>query len=268
MLWVSKKLVHFGQVETKIKIGRRFEGLSFRRRILELSNLDNKMTETTPKSKSIYSFLAKIQRELKAPKGQFNKFANFYYRSCEDILEAVKPLLGNYCLTISDEVMEARDRYYIKATARLSNGKEFIENVAFARETDTKKGMDASQITGAASSYARKYALNGLFAIDDTRDADSDVERKNNKESSQEYETMATPKQIDFIDKLCKQRGSKSKNETLKMISEIADTLITSSKEITKEQASKIIDSLQGMPSKDAIPVIEENDFEDEPSPV
>lgn len=122
----------------------------------------------------IYNELSRIQKELKAPKGQFNKFGNYKYRSCEDILEAVKPLLGDCCLTISDDIVLIGDRYYIKATARLAlSNEDFIENSAFAREAFDKKGMDESQITGASSSYARKYALNGLFAIDDTKDADA-----------------------------------------------------------------------------------------------
>lgn len=122
----------------------------------------------------IYNELSRIQKELKAPKGQFNKFGNYKYRSCEDILEAVKPLLGDCCLTISDDIVLIGDRYYIKATARLAlSNEDFVENSAFAREAFDKKGMDESQITGASSSYARKYALNGLFAIDDTKDADA-----------------------------------------------------------------------------------------------
>jgi hypothetical protein len=111
---------------------------------------------------------------LKAPKNQFNQFGKYKYRNCEDILEAVKPLLGEGTLTLSDHVVQIGDRYYVKATATLkdSYGKE--ESVtAYARESEDKKGMDDAQITGAASSYARKYALNGLFCIDDTKDADS-----------------------------------------------------------------------------------------------
>jgi hypothetical protein len=119
--------------------------------------------------------LIKIQEELKAPKNQRNNFGNYNYRSAEDILEAVKPLLSKYkCyLTITDSVELIGTRFYIKATARFSNGKDTIEVIAFAREEETKKGMDGSQITGASSSYARKYALNGLFLIDDTKDADA-----------------------------------------------------------------------------------------------
>lgn len=136
--------------------------------------------------------LLKIQQELKAPKGQYNSFGNYKYRSAEDILESVKPLLKKYnaVLTLSDEAVAVGDWVYIKATATLSDAEikpedkanltsyDDISVSAYARETETKKGMDASQITGSASSYARKYALNGLFAIDDTKDSDTDEQRK------------------------------------------------------------------------------------------
>lgn len=119
--------------------------------------------------------LAKLQSLIKAPKGQFNAFGKYKYRSCEDIVEAVKPIINKagYHLTLSDEVVEAGGRVYIKATATLSNGTNTYQSTSFAREEETKKGMDAAQITGSASSYARKYALNGLFAIDDTKDSDA-----------------------------------------------------------------------------------------------
>ena len=126
------------------------------------------------KAENIHKALARIQKELKAPKGQFNKFGRYNYRSCGDILEAVKPLLNGLYLIIADEVVMIGDRHYIRATAKLSNGEIMIANTAFAREALNKKGMDESQITGASSSYARKYALNGLFAIDDTKDADTE----------------------------------------------------------------------------------------------
>ena len=138
------------------------------------------MTETTIKSTAkkptLHERLAVIQKELKAPKNQFNKFANFYYRSCEDILEAVKPLLGDLTLIVSDEIVMIGDRYYVRATVELigSDKGEVAVSTAYAREADTKAGMDVAQITGAASSYARKYALNELFLIDDTKDADND----------------------------------------------------------------------------------------------
>ncbi len=121
--------------------------------------------------------LQQIQAELKAPKGQYNSFGKYKYRSCEDILEAVKPLLNKYdaVLMLSDELRLLGDRYYVMARATITKGGEVLgETTAFAREPEEKKGMDTSQITGTASSYARKYALNGLFLIDDTKDADTD----------------------------------------------------------------------------------------------
>lgn len=117
-----------------------------------------------------------IQSLLKAPKEQYNKFGNYKYRNCEDILEAVKPLLfSQSCtLTISDEIVMIGTRYYVRATATIKNANGETETTtAYAREDESKKGMDVSQITGSTSSYARKYALNGLFCIDDTKDSDS-----------------------------------------------------------------------------------------------
>lgn len=128
-------------------------------------------------STSIYAALAAVQSELKAPKGQFNKFGGYHYRSCEDILEAVKPILKTHdlALHLADEPAMVGERYYIKATATLTDfAGQQISSTAYAREPLDKKGMDDSQITGTASSYARKYALNGLFCIDDTKDADTD----------------------------------------------------------------------------------------------
>lgn len=128
------------------------------------------MAET---KQTITQRLNSIQQELKAPKNQMNKFGGYKYRSCEDILEAVKPLLNGLVLSISDEIVSVDGRFYIKATASLFDeaGQTFSAS-ALAREAEIKKGMDEAQITGSASSYARKYALNGLFAIDDTKDAD------------------------------------------------------------------------------------------------
>lgn len=124
--------------------------------------------------------ITKIQAELKAPKGQFNKFGGYHYRSCEDILQAAKPLCNGEGLTLhlQDEIVEVGSRIYVKATAWVSDGEGKVECVAFAREGETKKGMDEAQITGAASSYARKYALNGLFAIDDAKDSDTSEHAK------------------------------------------------------------------------------------------
>jgi len=136
------------------------------------------MSEETTKTqpKAIVESMAAIQSSLKAPKGQTNKFGGYKYRSCEDILESVKPLLKKHklVLTITDDMTEVGGRVYVKATASVHNaeGHSILTN-GFAREEENKKGMDASQITGSASSYARKYALNGLFCIDDTKDSDA-----------------------------------------------------------------------------------------------
>jgi hypothetical protein len=118
--------------------------------------------------------VAKIQQDLKAPKNQRNKFGNYNYRNCEDIFEAVKPLLGDLVLTVSDEIVVIQDRFYVKATAKITDGVSELTNCAYAREALAKKGMDESQISGSTSSYSRKYSLGGLFLIDDTKDADSD----------------------------------------------------------------------------------------------
>lgn len=128
--------------------------------------------------KPIFAALMAVQAELKAPKGQHNSFGKYDYRSAEDIIEAVKPLLkeNGLFLNMSDEVVLVGDRYYIKATVKVVDvvTGESVQTSALARESAQKKGMDESQVTGTASSYARKYALNGLFAIDDNRDADTD----------------------------------------------------------------------------------------------
>jgi len=139
--------------------------------------------------------LSIIQSELKAPKGQFNSFGKYKYRSCEDIVEAVKPVLRkyNFALIITDDIVLIGERYYVKATAKISNGTITYSATAFAREEETRKGMDGSQVTGSASSYARKYALNGLFAIDDTKDADSSEPQK--KETLQK-ETLSVVDEV------------------------------------------------------------------------
>lgn len=127
---------------------------------------------------NIYEKLLGVQGELKAPKSQYNSFGKYSYRNCEDILEAVKPLLREYKLVLflSDEIVEKGSRVYVMARATLvnvENPEEKLCATAYAREEEEKKGMDGSQVTGAASSYARKYALNGLFDIDDTKDSDT-----------------------------------------------------------------------------------------------
>ena len=133
------------------------------------------------------SLLSKIQTELNAPKNQYNSFGKYKYRSLEDIFEGLKPILKKYECSVSvvDEVVLVGDRYYIKASASLrdKDGNIVADGQGWARESETKKGMDDSQVTGATSSYARKYALNGLFAIDDVKDADTDAYTSKTKEA-------------------------------------------------------------------------------------
>lgn len=193
--------------------------------------------------------LTAIQSELKAPKGQYNNFGKYKYRSCEDILESVKPLLlKNGCsLILSDDVVQIGDRYYIRATAKLSSGDECISNTAWAREDEQKKGMDGSQITGTASSYARKYALNGLFCIDDTKDADTnefqsrEIPENNpgaktrefsdnlNQDSPAARKLIARAECQKFVKSYCKQ-NNKDENAMWKII---ADSLEKASKDYT-----------------------------------
>lgn len=124
---------------------------------------------------NIVEKLSAIQVELKAPKSNYNSFGKYNYRSCEDILEGVKPLLDKYrvALTLNDEIVLIGDRFYVKATATLYDGEQSLSATAYAREGNEQRGMSEAQLTGSTSSYARKYALNGLFSIDDVRDDDS-----------------------------------------------------------------------------------------------
>lgn len=173
----------------------------------------------------IYEKLSSIQEELKAPKNAYNSFGKYNYRSCEDILEGLKPVLKKYKATlfISDSLELIGDRYYVKAVVKLVDIEtgEIVENTAYAREELDKKGMDWSQITGATSSYARKYALNGMFLIDDTKDADTDeYQNQQNKKSAKESASDA---------KL---------NEKLK--SSVDKTLLPSGGNATPEQIERI----------------------------
>lgn len=153
---------------------------------------------------SIYKKLLDVQTELKAPKGQFNKFGNYSYRSCEDILESLKPLLKQVKATVvlTDEIKLVGDRYYIEATCKfidIETG-DVLENTSLAREDENKKGMDLAQVTGSCSSYARKYALNGMFCIDDVKDADATNKHgkeDNNKSYSQDNATNTARKLSD-----------------------------------------------------------------------
>lgn len=145
--------------------------------------------------------LAEIQAKLKAPKGQFNSFGKYHYRSAEDILEAVKKVVNpmGFSIVLSDVVGEIGGRVYVQSIATLYNGELEYQATGFAREEETKKGMDGSQITGAASSYARKYALNGLFAIDDTKDSDATNDHGKSQESkAQSKGSIPAPTQFDI----------------------------------------------------------------------
>ena len=141
--------------------------------------------------------LIEIQQALKAPKGQTNSFGGYKYRSCEDILEALKPLLAEHKLLIllNDEIVNVESRFYVKATASLMDeeGKEIAHTTAFAREEESKPKMDGSQVTGSASSYARKYALNGLFAIDDVKDSDATNTHGKNEKPTKKKEEKFIP---------------------------------------------------------------------------
>ena len=161
--------------------------------------------------------LAAIQTKLHAPKNQKNTFGGYNYRSCEDILEAVKPLLDGLVLTITDEVTDVGGRIYVKATARLTDGKDAMTATAFAREAESRKGMDESQITGSTSSYARKYALNGLFLIDDNKDADSQDNSEQGKKAKPQsaQKPFDLPAALEWVKKAAtveqvKQRGRKA----------------------------------------------------------
>lgn len=140
-----------------------------------------------------------IQESLNAPKGQYNSFGKYHYRSCEDIMAALKPLLSREGVLqyITDDVVMIGERFYVKATVTVTDGVDSISNSAFAREEETKKGSDGAQITGAASSYARKYALNGMYNIDDSKDADTDEHKhQQNSAPAKQSKPSPTPAQV------------------------------------------------------------------------
>lgn len=205
--------------------------------------------------KNVLKKLFNIQQELKVPKNQRNTFGNYNFRSCEDIMEASKPICAKYnCILLcSDLITYIGDRYYVQATATLFDldSEESIEVTAFAREEETKKGMDASQITGASSSYARKYALNGLLQLDDNKDPDTNEYSKqqgkvNNKpqkqnNTSSQYIEMITEEQVKLLHVLFSKvpNGEEEKKKLY------IKAKITSSKELTKKNATVMIDYLK-----------------------
>lgn len=202
----------------------------------------------------LHERLLNVQHKLKAPKGQYNKFGNFNYRSAEDILEAVKPLNfeNGLTLTISDEVKEVAGRIYVVAVATVTDGTDSISVQALAREPENRKGMDESQITGATSSYARKYALNGLYAIDDNKDSDNQNNDKNeqNKEDDgskelillvskylEKLESMGVERKV-VVDYICETYKVKQILEVApnKLIGELKKIYLKKKSDIEKQQ--------------------------------
>ena len=170
--------------------------------------------------------LTELQNELKAPKNLFNSFGKYAYRNAEAILEAVKPLLAKYKLqqTVSDKIVMVGDRYYLVATVTVTDGTESVSVEGWARESTEKKGMDDSQITGTASSYARKYALNGMYAIDDTKDADTDefhaqtttkYASKEDKKAFQDVCEKAGVNPVELLEKVGWKKGEATTEEQL-----------------------------------------------------
>ena len=198
-------------------------------------------------SKNIYMKLVEVQSELKAPKSQFNKFGNYAYRNCEDILEALKPILNKVkaIVNISDEVVLVGERYYIKATVKFIDAEtgEVVEASAMAREEESKKGMDSSQLTGSTSSYARKYALNGLFAIDDTKDSDT-----TNTHGKDNVTTLsdAQLKRMYAI-------GSKAGYSNSKVDTMIKQKYSKDAKFMTKTEYDNVVDGLEKIVKKNEI---------------
>lgn len=195
--------------------------------------VEKKVSET----KVELSFIEKlqdIQSTLKAPKGQYNSFGKYAYRNQEDILEAVKPLLGKHKLimNISDDIREVGGRIYVEATVKVTDGKDTTFSTAFAREEESKKGMDSAQLTGSTSSYARKYALNGMFLIDDTKDPDAT--NNHGKELSKETTPKDAPSSKTAVADVSKLKAALETNRegTLSQLAQF--------KYLTKEQATNL----------------------------
>ena len=218
--------------------------------------------------KKIYNELSRIQQELKAPKNLFNKFGNYNYRNAEGILNSLKPFMNGLALVINDEPVMIGDRYYIKATATLTDGEDSVSAVAYAREDEMKKGMDGCQLTGACSSYARKYALNALLMIDDSKDSDDDSlspkNPANNEElpqvSNKEINGVSITKKLPSVANLMRNEicdvqeklNLKTYEEARKQVFAWGDELIKSGAvepfewvSITTEQAKALFDAIR-----------------------
>ena len=191
----------------------------------------------------VYKKLIEVQSKLKAPKNQYNSFGKYSYRNCEDILEALKPILKEVGATIiiSDEVVSVNERYYVKATVKFIDTEtgEVVEASANAREEDNKKGMDSSQLTGSTSSYARKYALNGLFAIDDTKDSDfTNTHDKEDKKKTLEVISEAQAKRMYML--------AKGKDpDIIKQI--LSNAGFNASRDITKDKYNAICEAIEAI---------------------
>ena len=192
---------------------------------------------------SVYKKLIEVQTKLKAPKNQYNSFGKYSYRNCEDILEALKPILKEVGATIiiSDEVVSVNERYYVKATVKFIDTEtgDMVEASANAREEDNKKGMDSSQLTGSTSSYARKYALNGLFAIDDTKDSDfTNTHDKEDKKKTLEVISEAQAKRMYML----------AKGKDTNMVKQIlANYGFNESRDITKDKYNAICEAIEAI---------------------
>ena len=192
---------------------------------------------------SVYKKLIEVQSKLKAPKNQYNSFGKYSYRNCEDILEALKPILREVGATIiiSDEVVSVNERYYVKATVKFIDTEtgDMVEASANAREEDNKKGMDSSQLTGSTSSYARKYALNGLFAIDDTKDSDfTNTHDKEDKKKTLEVISEAQAKRMFML--------AKGKDpDVIKQI--LSNAGFSASRDITKDKYNYICEQIEAI---------------------
>ena len=196
------------------------------------------------KETSFRQKLTQVQSELKAPKNQKNNFGGYQYRSCEDILEALKPVLLKHelCLSMSDDIVEVGGRIYVKATAKLFDDYTEESVSAFAREDESKKGFDLSQLTGSTSSYARKYALNGLFLIDDTKD--SDATNTHGKEEPKSAPTPSAPKKTRISD-MTKVKSALSGANRVATIKQLVSSYVITTEEIkelglTPEEAKGI----------------------------
>jgi hypothetical protein len=211
----------------------------------------------------IIAVLSAIQAELKAPKNQTNTFGGYRYRSCEDILEGLKPLLAKHgaAILIRDEIEAVGSRVYIKATATLKIGDAEVSTCAYAREAESKKGMDDAQVTGSTSSYARKYALNGLFAIDDTKDADATNEHGKGQSAPQatakkpaparKTETPAptdkpSPEKVAVLKDILNARPGLSHADILVDIGRMLKRPVQSSADITTEEARQNLAAVKG----------------------